>query len=96
MPLLPVPNEIALQHSRALQQIICTEIVTSGGWISFARYMELALYAPGMGYYSADTVKFGSSGDLSPHQKFLHYLAKRLRDKQLKCLSSWIERVVIF
>ncbi|MEI8384361.1 MAG: SAM-dependent methyltransferase [Nitrosomonadaceae bacterium] len=63
MPLLPVPNEIALQHSRALQQIICTEIVTSGGWISFARYMELALYAPGMGYYSADTVKFGSSGD---------------------------------
>jgi SAM-dependent MidA family methyltransferase len=63
MPLLPVPNEIALQHSHALQQIIRTEIVTCGGWISFARYMELALYAPGMGYYSADTVKFGSSGD---------------------------------
>lgn len=87
MPLLPIPNEIALQRSHALQQVIRTEIVTSGGWISFARYMELALYAPGMGYYSGDTVKFGSSGILSPRRKSLHYLAKRLRNKQLKCLS---------
>ena len=34
-----------------------------GGWISFARYMELALYAPGLGYYSAGAHKFGEAGD---------------------------------
>lgn len=39
------------------------EIKAAGGWISFARYMELALYAPGLGYYSAGSRKFGSAGD---------------------------------
>lgn len=29
----------------------------------FARYMELALYAPGLGYYSAGRTKFGAAGD---------------------------------
>ena len=34
-----------------------------GGWISFARYRELALYAPGLGYYTAGAHKFGAAGD---------------------------------
>ena len=34
-----------------------------GGWIPFSRYMELALYAPGLGYYSAGARKFGPDGD---------------------------------
>jgi SAM-dependent MidA family methyltransferase len=33
------------------------------GWIDFARYMELALYAPGLGYYAAGSTKFGGAGD---------------------------------
>jgi SAM-dependent MidA family methyltransferase len=36
---------------------------TKHGWISFARYMELALYAPGLGYYTAGAHKFGETGD---------------------------------
>ena len=63
MPSLPIPSEAALQHSHAVQELICTEIAAASGWIPFARYMELALYAPGMGYYSGGAAKFGSTGD---------------------------------
>jgi SAM-dependent MidA family methyltransferase len=38
-------------------------LVAAGGWLSFERYMELALYAPGLGYYSAGSAKIGSGGD---------------------------------
>src|SRR3954468_20068319 len=39
------------------------EIAASGGWISFARYMQLALHEPGVGYYASGARKFGASGD---------------------------------
>jgi SAM-dependent MidA family methyltransferase len=39
------------------------EIRRGGGWISFARYMELVLYEPGLGYYAGDAPKFGAQGD---------------------------------
>jgi SAM-dependent MidA family methyltransferase len=38
-------------------------ITNAGGWITFARFMELALYAPGLGYYAAGARKFGPDGD---------------------------------
>ena len=33
------------------------------GWISFARYMQLVLHEPGLGYYASDRAKFGRAGD---------------------------------
>src|SRR4051812_17543606 len=39
------------------------EIAASGGWISFARYMQLALHEPGIGYYASGARKFGAGGD---------------------------------
>jgi len=63
MSSLPTPAAAALEHSQALCQHIGEEIAAAGGWISFARYMELALYAPGLGYYAAGARKFGSAGD---------------------------------
>lgn len=39
------------------------KIAASGGWISFARFMERVLYAPGLGYYAAGARKFGAAGD---------------------------------
>ena len=39
------------------------EIARSGGWISFARYMELVLHEPGLGYYAGPAQKFGAQGD---------------------------------
>lgn len=63
MNTLPTPDPDALAHSQRLHQAIAGEIAAAGGWISFARFMELALYAPGLGYYTAGARKFGAAGD---------------------------------
>ena len=60
---LPAPDADGLAYSAALTQRIAAEIDAAGGWIGFARFMELALYAPGMGYYSGGARKFGAAGD---------------------------------
>jgi len=60
---LPEPRPDAREHSNRVAEHIRSEITASGGWISFARYMELALYAPGLGYYSAGARKLGKAGD---------------------------------
>ena len=60
---LPAPDPDALAHSRRLVEHIRAEIAAAGDWISFARYMELALYAPGLGYYAAGAAKLGPAGD---------------------------------
>jgi len=60
---LPEPTPDARAHSDRVAAHIRGEIAASGGWISFARYMELALYAPGLGYYSAGARKLGKAGD---------------------------------
>ena len=60
---LPQPDETSLATSERLQQQICDEIESAGGAIGFDRFMELALYAPGLGYYAAGQQKFGSGGD---------------------------------
>jgi SAM-dependent MidA family methyltransferase len=59
---LPQPTPIAHEHSQRLLQSICNEIDSTGP-MTFFRYMQLALYAPGLGYYSAGAHKFGASGD---------------------------------
>jgi SAM-dependent MidA family methyltransferase len=63
MPTLPLPSPQARAHSAQLRDFIHHDIEVQGGWIPFSRWMELALYAPGLGYYSAGTHKFGSAGD---------------------------------
>ena len=60
---MPVPDAAALEHSLALTEVICGEIAAGGGHIPFKRFMELALYAPGLGYYSAGCEKIGAGGD---------------------------------
>ncbi|GAB4295208.1 MAG: SAM-dependent methyltransferase [Thiohalomonadaceae bacterium] len=60
---LPPPSAAEAAHSAALSRHLGKEISAAGGAISFARYMELALYAPGLGYYSAGARKFGADGD---------------------------------
>ncbi len=60
---LPPPSPEAAQHSARLAEYIRRDIAAHEGWISFARYMELALYAPRLGYYVAGSQKFGEAGD---------------------------------
>jgi SAM-dependent MidA family methyltransferase len=63
MPPLPAPDPSALEYSEKTAALIETEIEAAGGWIPFSRFMELTLYAPGLGYYSAGMHKFGAAGD---------------------------------
>jgi SAM-dependent MidA family methyltransferase len=60
---LPQPDEIALKLSKTLQEKMRLAIVENGGSISFEQYMQMALYEPGLGYYSAGSSKFGEQGD---------------------------------
>ena len=60
---LPVPDREALAVSQELSTRIAAEIARNGGWLSFARYMEMALYEPGLGYYSNPGQVFGAAGD---------------------------------
>ena len=56
-------TSLEMEHSKLLGSKIATEIASQGGWIAFSRYMEMALYEPGMGYYSAGAHKLGAGGD---------------------------------
>lgn len=60
---LPEPQDIEKSFSLKLTELIKQRIKQAGGWLSFDYYMQLALYAPGLGYYSAGQQKFGEQGD---------------------------------
>jgi len=62
---LPLPDDEARVHSERLAAFIRNEIAAEGGSIPFSRFMERSLYAPGMGYYSAGSTKFGEAGDFT-------------------------------
>lgn len=86
--------QLVLLHSKQLAQRIRDEIQLQGGTISFAKFMELALYAPGLGYYSAGAHKLGRLGDfitapeLSP--LFAQCIAKAY-GHMLKTLPDFLE-----
>ncbi len=58
-------TSLEMEHSKLLGSKIATEIASQGGWIAFSRYMEMTLYEPGMGYYSAGAHKLGAGGDFT-------------------------------
>ncbi len=74
----PEPSAAALEVSAALAREIHAEIERAGGWLDFARYMELALYAPGRGYYSAGSAKLGLAGDFTTAPELTDLLGRAL------------------
>jgi SAM-dependent MidA family methyltransferase len=60
---LPLPDAVARAHSERLVAHIRAAIAAAGGFLPFDRYMDLALYAPGLGYYAAGAPKLGPGGD---------------------------------
>ncbi len=90
---LPQPAPDAIRHSLRLIDAIRTQIADNGGWISFARYMELALYAPGLGYYTAGAHKFGEAGDFVTAPEisalFGRTLARQVREI-MDCSSPYV------
>jgi hypothetical protein len=63
---LPSPDAEQQAHSEALQAHIREVMMADGGRISFTRFMELALYAPGLGYYRCWRVLAVTSSNLAP------------------------------
>jgi SAM-dependent MidA family methyltransferase len=60
---LPIPSPEAQAQSAQLAELIQQKIAQANGWISFAEFMHMALYAPGLGYYAGGAKKFGQGGD---------------------------------
>jgi SAM-dependent MidA family methyltransferase len=53
------------EHSALVRDHMASQINAAGGWLSFERFMDLALYAPGLGYYSGGAQKLGRDGDFT-------------------------------
>jgi SAM-dependent MidA family methyltransferase len=81
---LPEPPPEALENSQRLAQRIRDAILASDGWIGFDRYMALALYEPGLGYYAGGSRKFGAEGDFTTAPElsplFSRTLARQVAD----------------
>lgn len=75
---LPAPDAHERALSERLSAVIRDEIARAGGTLPFARFMELALYAPGLGYYSAGRRKFGAAGDFVTAPEMGNLLARCL------------------
>ena len=62
-PTLPSPDAQSAAHCEQVTAFIRRQIEDHGGSISFGEFMQHALYAPGLGYYTAGSTKFGEAGD---------------------------------
>lgn len=62
-PILPRPDATSAEHSARVAEFIRARMADAGGSLSFAEFMQHALYAPGLGYYTAGSTKFGAEGD---------------------------------
>ena len=75
-------------HSERLVLRIRDVIEAAGGWISFERFMELALYEPGLGYYSAGSTKLGSEGDFVTAPEISPLFSRCLANQCVEVLRS--------
>jgi SAM-dependent MidA family methyltransferase len=71
-----------------LQQAIVEEIAAAGGWMSFARFMEQLLYAPGLGYYTAGARKFGAAGDFVTAPELTALFGRALARQVARCMAQ--------
>jgi SAM-dependent MidA family methyltransferase len=78
MSSMPIAPENELRLSERLKTKIIQSIVAAGGWISFNRFMEFALYDADFGYYSGSLRKFGEEGDFVTASEISSFFAKAL------------------
>ena len=92
---LPRPDPDATAASDRLAQRIRDAIEAAGGWVGFGDYMALALYEPGLGYYSGGATKFGAAGDFvtAPEisRLFGATLARQLREVLVQDMPNILE-----
>jgi SAM-dependent MidA family methyltransferase len=91
---LPEPTPDARAHSDRVADHIRGEIAASGGWIGFARFMELALYAPGLGYYSAGARKLGKAGDFVTAPEISPLYGQTLARQVMQVMQAGFDEVL--
>src|SRR5664279_222014 len=91
---LPAPSSDALIHSAKLCELIRRDIATQGGWIPFSRFMELALYAPGLGYYTAGARKLGREGDFTTAPEMTPLFGQTLARQAAEVLQSGLDDIL--
>ena len=91
---LPEPTAEALEHSDRLSQLIREQIRAGGGRIGFARYMELALYAPGLGYYVVGARKLGAEGDFVTAPEISPLYGQTLARQAKQLLDAGLDSVL--
>ncbi len=82
--ILPEPPQELKSLSEELAAVIRSKIALNGP-VPFSEYMEMALYEPDLGYYSAGLQKFGAGGDF--------VTAPQMGNVFARCLARQIEQV---
>ena len=92
----PPAETDALAQSQRLVDCIRAEIAASDGWISFARYMELALYTPELGYYAGGAEKFGAAGDFVTAPELTPLFAQALANQVAEIMAQSAPNILEF
>ena len=96
---MPVPSAAEIDHSHKVAAFIAAEVERAGGWIAFDRYMQLALYAPQLGYYAAGARKLGDSstgGDFVTAPELSPLFAAALAEQIAQIFEQVPHRVLEF
>ena len=93
---LPEPSADALIASRALESLIRNDIRAHRDWISFARFMELALYAEGLGYYAGGSSKLGKDGDFTTAPEITPLFGATIGRFAIDCFGTEPLRILEF
>jgi SAM-dependent MidA family methyltransferase len=90
-----VPSD-ATAHSDRLVARIVEEIGAAGGWIAFDRFMQRALYEPGLGYYAAKPRKIGAQGDFVTAPEISPLFARALASQVAQAFEGVAPRLLEF
>jgi SAM-dependent MidA family methyltransferase len=93
---LPAPAADALAASGLLVAHVVSQIEAAGGWIPFDRYMDLALYAPGLGYYAGGATKLGAAGDFITAPEMTPLFARALAAQIAQVTAASAPQVLEF
>jgi len=94
-PSLPEPDADARAHSARVVAAIARALDAAGGFLTLERYVSMALYEPGLGYYVAGARKFGSAGDFVTAPELTPLFGAALAAQVARILAATRERVVL-
>jgi SAM-dependent MidA family methyltransferase len=92
---LPAPDSEAVAHSHRLVTEIQKAIGEAGGLIPFSQFMDMALYAPGLGYYSAGVRKLGADGDFITAPEISSFFSQCVARQCQSVLAAFDEGVIL-